>query len=173
MKLKNLRVNNIEHPLGFQIMPLSFSWTVEEAREAKEQQSARIRIYENVETEADMEGKKAVYDSGEVTDADSLDYSVNVELKPRTRYQWSVEVTADTKEQVSAESWFETGKTDEAWENHLSMTEQPNRQGCICVGSAFMNAISTGKKQEMNILRRGIIPMTFIYRHRPMMCLLF
>lgn len=114
MKLKNLRVNNIEHPLGFQIMPLSFSWTVEEAGEAKEQQSARIRIYENVETEADMEGKKAVYDSGEVTDADSLDYSVNVELKPRTRYQWSVEVTADTKEQVSAESWFETGKTDEA-----------------------------------------------------------
>ena len=53
MKLKNLRVNNIEHPLGFQIMPLSFSWTVEEAGEAKEQQSARIRIYENVETEAD------------------------------------------------------------------------------------------------------------------------
>ena len=72
MKLKILRVNNIEHPLGFQIMPLSFSWTVEEAGEAKEQQSARIRIYENVETEADMEGKKAVYDSGEVTDADSL-----------------------------------------------------------------------------------------------------
>ena len=58
MKLKNLRVNNIEHPLGFQIMPLSFSWTVEEAGEAKEQQSARIRIYENVETEADMEGKR-------------------------------------------------------------------------------------------------------------------
>ena len=54
MKLKNLRVNNIEHPLGFQIMPLNFSWTVEEAGEAKEQQSARIRIYENVETEADM-----------------------------------------------------------------------------------------------------------------------
>ena len=81
MKLKNLRVNNIEHPLGFQIMPLSFSWTVEEAGEAKEQQSARIRIYENVETEADMEGKKAVYDSGEVTDADSLDYSVNVEIE--------------------------------------------------------------------------------------------
>ena len=88
MKLKNLRVNNIEHPLGFQIMPLSFSWTVEEAGEAKEQQSARIRIYENVETEADMEGKKAVYDSGEVTDADRLDYSVNVELNPRTRYPW-------------------------------------------------------------------------------------
>lgn len=124
MKLKNLRVNNIEHPLGFQIMPLSFSWTVEEAGEAKEQQSARIRIYENVETEADMEGKKAVYDSGEVTDADSLDYSVNVELKPRTRYQWSVEVTADTKEQVSAESWFETGKTDEAWEGQWIAPEQ-------------------------------------------------
>ena len=71
-----------------------------------------------------MEGKKAVYDSGEVTDADSLDYSVNVELKPRTRYQWSVEVTADTKEQVSAESWFETGKTDEVWEGQWIAPEQ-------------------------------------------------
>lgn len=124
MKLKNLRVNNIEQPLGFQVMPLSFSWTVEEAGEAKEQQSARIRIYENMETEPDTEDRTIVYDSGEVADADSLDYSVNVELKPRTRYQWSVEVTTDTKEQVSAESWFETGKADEAWEGQWIAPEQ-------------------------------------------------
>lgn len=124
MKLKNLRVNNIEQPLGFQVMPLSFSWTVEEAGEAKEQQLARIRIYENMETEPDTEDRTIVYDSGEVADADSLDYSVNVELKPRTRYQWSVEVTTDTKEQVSAESWFETGKADEAWEGQWIAPEQ-------------------------------------------------
>ena len=48
MKLKNLRVNNIEHPLGFQIMPLSFSWTVEEAGEAKEQQIGRASCRERV-----------------------------------------------------------------------------------------------------------------------------
>lgn len=28
MKISQLRVNNIEHPLGFQVEPLSFSWKV-------------------------------------------------------------------------------------------------------------------------------------------------
>lgn len=35
MKISQLRVNNIEHPLGFQVEPLSFSWKVEEAGDAK------------------------------------------------------------------------------------------------------------------------------------------
>ena len=33
-------------------------------------------------------------------------------------------MTADTKEQVSAESWFETGKADEAWEGQWIAPEQ-------------------------------------------------
>ena len=123
--------------------------------------------------------KKAVYDSGEVTDADSLDYSVNVELKPRTRYQWSVEVTADTKEQVSAESWFETGKADEAWEGQWIAPEQQTSSailrkafvydGSAKIGkavyvwaSAFMNAISTGKNAGDEYLSAGYHPTDFI-----------
>lgn len=110
MKLKNLRVNNIEQPIGFQIQPLSFSWTVEDAGSAKKQKSARVRIYEET-SEENVE----VFDSGACVEIDSLDYQVNMGLKPRTRYSWSVEVTADNGARAEALSWFETGKMDEAW----------------------------------------------------------
>lgn len=110
MKLKNLRVNHIENPLGFQVKPLSFSWIVEENGEAKKQESARIRIYEETKT-----GSAEVFDGGECSEIDSLDYPVNIELKPRTRYSWSVEVTADNGGHSTADSWFETGKMEEPW----------------------------------------------------------
>ncbi len=35
MKIKNLRVNNIEHPLEISIMPLSFSMDSGRSRKAK------------------------------------------------------------------------------------------------------------------------------------------
>ena len=49
MKISQLRVNNIEHPLGFQVEPLSFSWKVEEAGDAKKMQYARIQIFHGKE----------------------------------------------------------------------------------------------------------------------------
>lgn len=106
MRISQLRVNNVEHPLGFQVEPLSFSWKVEEAGSAKKMQSARIRIFQ---------GEEQIYDSGEDEKANSTDYQVEMELKPRTRYTWSVEVKADNGEVEKAESYFETGKMQEAW----------------------------------------------------------
>lgn len=106
MRVTNLRVNHVETPLGFQVNPLSFSWLAEDDGEAKKQQFARIRV---------RRGEELVYDSGEDTRADSLDYRVNLELQPRTRYHWSVAVGADNGDTTEAESWFETGKMEEAW----------------------------------------------------------
>lgn len=108
MKLENLRVNNIETPLGFQITPMSFSWTVTEPGDSKRQKSAHIQILK--------EDGKTVYDSGEDETADSLDYRADTALEPRTRYQWKVSVTADNGERAEAQSWFETGKMEEEWE---------------------------------------------------------
>ncbi|MCI6464191.1 MAG: glycoside hydrolase family 78 protein [Faecalicatena sp.] len=107
MKLTQLRVNHIETPMGFQINPLSFSWKVEEADGAKYQKSARIMV---------KKGKDVLFDSKEEESADSLDYPVDLSLSPRTRYQWSVCVTADNQEKAAEESWFETGKMDEPWQ---------------------------------------------------------
>lgn len=106
MRISQLRVNNVEHPLGFQVEPLSFSWKVEEAGSAKKMQFARIQIFQ---------GEKQIYDSGEDEKAGSMDYQVNLELQPRTRYTWSVEVKADNGESAKAESYFETGKMKEIW----------------------------------------------------------
>lgn len=106
MRISQLRVNNVEHPLGFQVEPLSFSWKVEESGNAKKMQSARIQIFQEEEL---------LYDSGEDEKANSTDYQVEMELKPRTRYTWSVEVKADNGEVEKAESCFETGKMQEAW----------------------------------------------------------
>lgn len=106
MRISQLRVNNVEHPLGFQVDPLSFSWKVEESGNAKKMQSARIQIFQEEEL---------LYDSGEDEKANSTDYQVEMELKPRTRYTWNVEVKADNGEVEKAESYFETGKMQEAW----------------------------------------------------------
>ena len=69
MKLTELKVNHVTAPLGFQTSPLSFSWKVDEAGEAKSQSWARIRI---------CCGENCVFDSGEDADADSMDYTVEI-----------------------------------------------------------------------------------------------
>lgn len=106
MKITDLRVNNLSEPMGFQTFPLSFSWRVTEAKEARKQKWARICIY-----------KEGIcqFDSGEDEAADSLDYQVVLECEPRTRYTWTVEIKADNGETARAESWFETGKMKEQW----------------------------------------------------------
>lgn len=106
MKLEQLRVNNIEKPLGYAMEPLSFSWRVSEAGKAKAADYARIKVYA---------GDRQVSDSCECYDADFLDFDLQMELEPRTRYTWTVDVTADNGDSAQAESWFETGKMNEPW----------------------------------------------------------
>lgn len=106
MKLTDLRVNHVQEPLGFQLKPVSFSWVVAEPGAAKKKKAARIRVLENGEE---------IFDSGYDEKADNRDYPAALSLKPRTRYTWSVEVTADNGETAAAESWFETGKMEEPW----------------------------------------------------------
>lgn len=106
MKLENLRVNHVEMPLGFEVSPLSFSWTVAENGTAKRQQWAQIQVKQD---------DTIVFDSGKDENADSMDASADFPLQPRTRYTWGVTVCADNGERVSEQSWFETGKMHEAW----------------------------------------------------------
>ena len=106
MRIVELRTNHVVEPLGYSYAPISFSWKVEDAESGKEQKSARITVKNNSDI---------VYDSGETTDADSLDYPVNLELKPHSRYEWTVSVTADSGETAEAVSYFETGKLGEDW----------------------------------------------------------
>lgn len=107
MKITELRVNHIAEPKGYSYDPVSFSWKVEEGKEAREQKYARITV---------TKGGELVYDSGEDAGADSLDYPVELALEPRSRYDWTVSVTADNGETAEGSSYFETGKLGEAWQ---------------------------------------------------------
>lgn len=109
MRIYDCRVNHLKNPLGFQMNRTVFSWKVKEAA-GKEQDSARICVY------ADKDEKILLKDTGFDSEASSLGVSVDVELKPRTRYYWNVTVRSDAgEENVSETQWFETGKREEEW----------------------------------------------------------
>ena len=101
MTITELRVNHVTEPKGYCYEPVSFSWIVEEEKEAKKQKYARITV---------KKGKETVFDSGDDKDADSLDYPVRFRMEPRSRYDWTVRVTADNGESAEATSFYETGK---------------------------------------------------------------
>lgn len=106
MIITELRVNHVTEPKGYCYEPVSFSWKVEEEKEAKKQNYARITV---------KKGEEIVFDSGDDKDADSLDYPVRFHMESRCRYDWTVCVTADNGETAEASSFFETGKLQEAW----------------------------------------------------------
>lgn len=106
MIITDLRVNHVTEPKGYCYEPVSFSWKVEEGKEAKIQNYARITV---------KKGAEVVFDSGDDREADSLDYPVRFQMEPRCRYDWTVRVMADSGETAEASSFFETGKLQEAW----------------------------------------------------------
>lgn len=106
MQISKLRVNQIEKPIGYDTKPVSISWIVTDAGEATSQQSAQIVV---------KKGNAVVFDSGVDTEANSVDYPIDLELQPRTKYDYSVSVTADNGQTTTAESCFETGKMNEPW----------------------------------------------------------
>jgi len=109
MRIVQLKTNHIENPVGFQMERPVFSWQVVEA-EGKFQTAARIKVAE------DAGMARILLDTGWCADLDSLACPVDVPLKPRTRYHWTVSVETDAGESAeSGVSFFETGKMDEPW----------------------------------------------------------
>ena len=109
MKLYDTKINHLTNPLGYQMNSVSFSWKVADA-EGKKQTWARVRLA------ADEVMKDLLFDSGEDASAEPLAYHADIDLKPRTRYFWTVTVHTDADEEaVSDVQRFETGKREEAW----------------------------------------------------------
>lgn len=109
MKIRSLRANHLENPLGFRIDTPLLTWAVDGAP-GDGQKAARIVI-------GNAPGFAApLYDSGLRTDISSLGFTPEIALAPRTRYYWRVEVSSLLGESaVSEEAWFETGKMTEPW----------------------------------------------------------
>jgi len=111
MRITDLRTNQIENPLGFELDCLRLSWKTESA-----QSSSLFQTYAQVKIAQDKEFNHSFYDSGKREDINSLSFTPDVSLEPRTRYYWKVSVWGDAGDVVTSETaWFETSKIDEPW----------------------------------------------------------
>lgn len=119
MQIYDCKVNHLINPLGFRMSRTVFSWKVKDAI-GKRQTEARIQVA------ADEKMTQILNDTGWSRELDSLASSVEVELKPVTRYYWNVSVRSDASvkneagEMVPEEAtgevqWFETGKREQPW----------------------------------------------------------
>lgn len=108
MKIGSMTCNRIENPLGYALGNPRFSW-ITEGEEANVQTACQVQIAYD-EAFLDM-----LHDSGKREDIDSIGYSPDIPLAPRTRYYWKVRVWTDCGEVLSPPAWFETSKMDEPW----------------------------------------------------------
>lgn len=76
MEITQMRVNNVDCPLGFNIEQLSFSWKVIEVVDEQKTKCVRVRIFQE---------NTVVFDSGNDYEANSADYLVRICLQPRTK----------------------------------------------------------------------------------------
>jgi len=115
MRINELQVCHLTEPMGFELAPPVFSWVVSDTP-SKKQSKARLTVY--------CEGT-CLYDSGESTAPDSLGTAPELQLLPRKRYTWKVQVWGDSGDYGEAESSFETGKMEEAWVGRWIRGEEP------------------------------------------------
>ena len=122
MKILNLKTNHLTNPLGYDLGKPVFSFLVTETR-AKKQEAAQIQIA------GDADFSNILFDSGKSAGIDSLAYTPDIVLNPRTRYWWRAHVWADNGESaVSDAAWFETAKAPGDWRaNWIAPPFQKNR----------------------------------------------
>src|SRR5690554_3865894 len=109
MKIVNMRCNRIENPLGFYLHKPCLSWVVE-SETAKIQTACQVRVA------LDKKFRDIVHDSGKRSDIDGIRYTLDIQLKPCTRYYWQVQVWSDNGTIVSPIDWFETAKMNKQWQ---------------------------------------------------------
>lgn len=126
MQIVELRANHIVEPIGFCMEPLSLSWKMADMQEEDRIQWVRVSICKKGEI---------IYDSGELEQADGIDFAVDIELESRTRYDWSVAVKTEGGSCERAESFFETGKGKEPWQ---AQWITPEMTGAVIMERAFL-----------------------------------
>lgn len=104
--INGLKTEYLETPIGLDCKEPRFSWKMQSEKQGKSQSSYRLLVGTSPKG-SDM------WDSGEVKDSAShcVEYK-GAELKPCTRYYFTVTVTDEAGEKASAESYFETGFLD-------------------------------------------------------------
>ncbi|MGB8451962.1 MAG: family 78 glycoside hydrolase catalytic domain [Anaerocolumna sp.] len=108
MKIVDMKCNHIVNPIGYTLNNPRLSW-ITEAEGATTQVSAQVEVA------FDEAFLNIVHDSGKDKCIDSTCYTLQMDLKPCTRYYWRVHVWTDCGDVISPVSWFETSKMEEPW----------------------------------------------------------
>ncbi|WP_052697840.1 family 78 glycoside hydrolase catalytic domain [Luteibacter yeojuensis] len=104
--LAHLRVERLDTPLYVDAAKPRFGWVVHAGKDGTVQQGYRLRI---------SQGGKAVWDSGEVTTAQSFDVPYGgPPLQPGERYDWRVDVRT-SEGNATASAAFGTALDDAGW----------------------------------------------------------
>lgn len=90
MKITQCRVNHMENPIGYQYRHLTFSWVVDGVGRLE----SRIVI---------TSGGQEIKDTG-WAELDMAATTLDVELQPRTRYEWIVSVRNEKGETAASGS---------------------------------------------------------------------
>ena len=117
MRIKNVRINGMENPTGFDFGTVCVSWKVREAS-GKEQQNVKIEV-------SLTESFEEVLCVKEGKELNSAAQKLEFQQNAHTRYYVRVTVTDDKGETaVSEPAYFETGKMEEPWVGKWITTEK-------------------------------------------------
>ena len=108
MRITDLKINGLREPLGFELPYLSASWKVRETKSTK-----AVKAQLCVAADAGFTDFLWKKENAELT---STGESIDLALRPRTRYYVRIAVTGDAGDSAQADSWFETGKMDEPFD---------------------------------------------------------
>lgn len=107
MRIKDVKINGIRNPIGYDLSRIVCSWKVTDARDSHPEKAC-ISVF----TDESRTVRIACFE-GDLSPAGTL---LNMPLLPRTRYWFTVEVFSKNEHAVSEPCFFETGKGEEPWE---------------------------------------------------------
>lgn len=117
MKVVQTKINGITNPMGFAFDMLKCSWKV---TQAKSRRQTFVRI--TVSCHEDLSEPVLVKEGAHL---DCAGERLEINLLPRTRYYYQVEVAGEKGETGKSEvCWFETGKKREGWHAEFITTAE-------------------------------------------------
>ncbi|MFT3982883.1 MAG: family 78 glycoside hydrolase catalytic domain [Lachnospiraceae bacterium] len=125
MKIKHLRINHIERPMGYCLDMIMASYIVED-KNSKEQKMARIVVSE------DPHFSEIIFDTGKSQKVSGLGTKIDITVRPRTRYYWKVYVWNEQDQFAESEAeWFESGLMGEGFQGKCITPDLPENQAPV------------------------------------------
>jgi alpha-L-rhamnosidase len=155
LSLVHLKTEYTATPLGIDVAAPRFSWQMQSEEQGCRQTACQITVTD--------ESNCKVWDSGKINSDSSLNIKyAGLQLKPRTRYHWSLTVWDNDKEPHTAASWFETGLMDpdpqlSAWSGACWIGGEDDRTLYSQYLPVFKLNVSLQLDEKSNTTRAGFI----------------